>query len=155
MGTEQNIVRTILRDLGMGDFNITAVVQIMFMAPAQTDPDMASVRLLTRHLQKAMQQMGASWITADGRIDEGTAHCIEAVAGPQWNAVTWFEISKQLLAYKEAGKKFTKSYGAGTSSVALSGMGLLPSIPQVPGGIFTLAVGGYVLYRYLHKKGHI
>lgn len=146
---EGHNTRRLILELGIGDFNATMILPYMFMGPAQTDPMMASVRLMTAAIQRQMITMGAAWVKPTGVIDELTAHCLHVLVGPHWNEVTWQEIITALLDAKKSGRKFAKPY---TSSMpTLSGIGL-PDLPDVPGGLLTYGIVGYLLYRHF-KKG--
>lgn len=142
--------RAILAELGIGDFNATLLIPNMMIAPAQTDPSMASVKLLTRAMQKTMQKMGAP-VIASGTIDQNTAYCLHALAGPQWNDTVWFDLAKRLIAARDRGLRFNLHYGAvgGRPPVELSGISdLLPDIPNLP----FIAIGAYLAYRYFKKR---
>lgn len=152
MAASDNDARALLNELGVGNFNATMIIPLMFMAPAQSDPDMTQVKLITRALQRQMQAMGATWIVASGYIDEPTGHCLEALLGSQWNGTVWFDIGKSLLRQKSRGKRFERTYSA-DGTVELSGLGLLPELPSIPGGYVTVGLGAFLLYRHLTKKG--
>jgi hypothetical protein len=157
MRHDEHNTRRILLDLGIGDFNATMVLPYMFMGPAQTDPAMAQVKLITKAMQRYMIGMGATWLTPTGIINDDTAHCLHALVGPHWNQTTWQELAKSLIIAKGNGKRLHKRYNA-TNPVDLSGLsghastGFIPDLPSVPGGIVTYAVVGYLLYRHF-KKG--
>lgn len=146
--------REILLKLGIGDFNATMVVPVMFYAPAQGDPDITPIKVLTKAIQKVMQQMGATWLSATGRIDNQTAECLQAIAGPLWNETVYFDLCKRLMAARDAGKRFSRPVTPASSGrpVELSGLGLLPSFPDVPGGLVTVGILGYLGYRYFTKR---
>jgi len=151
MQHDEHNTRRILLDLGIGDFNATMILPYMFMGPAQTDPAMAQVRLITKAMQRHMVTMGATWIKPTGSIDVETAHCFHALVGPHWNQITWQELASALVIAKANGKKFKRTFSA-DGVVELSGLGLLPSPPNVPGGIITYGVVAYLLFRHF-KKG--
>lgn len=144
-------VRAILHELGIGDFNATMIIPLVFMAPAQSDPDMTQVKLLTKAMQRVMQQMGAAQVIAHGRIDQATADCLHALVGPAWNGVTWFDLAKRLILARRRGEKFTPTSDPAPWSTKLGGLGLLPNLPDVPGGLVTVGLGAYLLYRHFTK----
>jgi hypothetical protein len=142
--------RSILLALGMGDYNATMVIPYLFMAPAQTDPQMAQIILLTEYLQKALRQMGAP-LPVTRSIDAQWAPYVSAVAGRSWPDLPWAEIARYVLEAKARGKKLAPQ--GITITVGRGGLdGALDSLPKVPGGLFTYAVGGYLLWRHM-KKG--
>lgn len=148
--TDQNAnARDILLRMGIGDFNATMIVPLMFMGPAQTDPDITASKLLVKQMQKIMQTMGASWVAATHYLDQPTAGCLAALAGPHWSEHPWFELCKVLLDARDHGKRF--AIPAPGRSVELSGMGLLSELPDVPGGPIVLGIGAYLAYRYFTK----
>jgi hypothetical protein len=150
MANEGFNTRALLLELGIGDYNASMILPYMFMGPAQTDPAMAAVRLMTKAIQKQFIAMGATWLKPTGMIDDDTAHCLHALVGAHWNEVTWQEIITATLAARRSGRKYARPYAS--SSVALQGIGL-PALPDVPGGIITYGIVGYLLYRHFRKKG--
>ena len=147
----QHNTRAQLLDLGIGDFNATLVIPQMMIAPAQGDPDMTQVKVLTKAFQKTMQQMGATWILATGYIDQETAYCLQAIAGQHWNELPWFDLVHRLLAARDGGHRFARKQGVtGARAIELSG---LPDVSGIPGGYVTIGLGAFLAYRYLTKKG--
>lgn len=145
-----NSARGLLLALGMGDYNATMVISYLFMAPAQTDPQMAQIILLTEHLQRAMKRMGAP-LPVTGSIDASWAPYFKAVAGSNWPDLPWAEIARHVLEAKARGKKLAPQ--GITITVERGGLdGVLDSLPKVPGGLLTYAVGGYLIWRHM-KKG--
>lgn len=150
MSRDEHNTRRILLDLGIGDFNATMILPCMFMGPAQTDPSMAQVQLLTTALQKNMIKMGASWLKITGRIDEQTAHCLHALVGPYWNQTTWGELASAVVTARGNKKKLKRPSPSG--KVTLGALGFdLPSPPAIPGGIITYGIAGYFLVRHFMK----
>lgn len=147
MPKTENNTRRMLLELGIGDFNATMILPYMFMGPAQTDPAMAQVQLLVKAMQRQMIAMGATWIRASGKIDIDTAHCLQELAGPHWNQTTYVELVNAILIAKRNRKTFAKG-----DHVGAQGIGFLPDLPDVPGGIITYGIVGYLLYRHF-KKG--
>lgn len=143
--------RSILLALGIGDYNATMIIQYLFMAPAQTDPQMAQIILLTRHLQAALKQMGAP-LPVTGSIDGAWAPYFAAVCGPDWQDMPWAEIARTILAAKARGRKLSPDpTDIAVKRGALDGV--TDALPQVPGGLLTYAVGGYLLWRFMKRKG--
>jgi len=148
MDADTSNARAILAEIGIGDFNATSVIPTMMMGPAQTDPGMAAVKQMTRGLQQTMQRMGATWIIASGRIDQNTAYCLHALAGPTWNERPWFDLINRIVAARNDGKRFAQTYGAVAGKPPVSLEGILPDVPNLP----FLVLGGYLAYRYFFKK---
>jgi hypothetical protein len=145
----ENNARELLRSLGMGDYNATIAIQYMFLAPAATDPMMPSIILMTKHLQQGMRAAGATRVAVTGRIDEPTARVLEGLAGPDWNHVTWYGLFGLVLS---AARARTLEDLSDQNPVDL---GLIPDLPDVPGGMFTiLAAAGAAYYFLVYKKRH-
>jgi len=145
-----NSARSILLALGMGDFNATMVIQYLFMAPAQTDPQMGQIVLLTRHLQEAMQAMGCQ-LPVTGSIDGAWEPYFVALVGHHWRDMPWAEIARMVIDAKARGRRLEPK-GA-TITIQRGALdGVLDSLPQIPGGLFTYAVGGYLLWRHMKRK---
>jgi hypothetical protein len=143
-GTENN-ARQLLRRLGMGDYNATMAIQYMFIAPAATDPDMPPVILMTKHLQQGLRAAGGT-CQVTGQIDDATAKCLVRLAGPDWHQKSWYELFSVVITAKRRRSLETPPAMA---------MGLVPdlsSFPDVPGGVFTLAAGGYAVWYFFFRK---
>ncbi len=148
---QHNSARSILLALGMGDYNATMVISYLFMAPAQTDPQMAQIILLTKHLQSALVAMGVQ-LPVTGSIDAQWAPYFAKVCGEGWPDLPWAEIGRMVLAAKARGQRL-KPQGI-TITVEKGGLdGIVDSLPKVPGGLLTYAVGGYLLWRHMKRKG--
>lgn len=144
-----NSARDILLSLGMGDFNATMVIPYLFWAPAQTDPQMGAIVMLTRHLQIMMRKMGAP-LSVTGSIDANWAPYMAQVAGPHWMDKSWAEISRDLINARSS-KRNLKPVGKAILVPQSALSGITDSLPQIPGGLFTYAVGGYLLWRHMRK----
>src|SRR5574338_353635 len=139
MSSAPSSVRSELLKLGIGDFNATLIIPMMFMGPAQCYPDLTQMKLLIKALQKQFQAMGATWIVAHGRLDQNTATCIAALVGPRWSEIAWHDIVTALEAAKASGKSFARPSPA--TGVELSGMGDLPDVVYAPGDALMNLVG--------------
>jgi hypothetical protein len=145
-----NSARSILLALGMGDYNATLVIRYLFMAPAQTDPQMQGVILLTRHLQAMMKSMGAA-LPVTGTIDGAWEPYFRQISGPNWQDVPWAEIARDVLAAKADGRRL--ELRSAQVVIERGGLdGVMDSLPKVPGGVFTYALGGFLLWRYMKRK---
>ena len=141
----ENNARQLLLDLGMGNYNATIAIQYMFLAPASTDPAMPSIILMTKHLQQGLRAAGASAVAVTGRIDDATATALEALVGSEWNHVTWYALFGAVVTAK-------RTHALEDHADEL---GLIPDLPEVPGGIITIAIAAAAAWYFLiHKKGH-
>lgn len=137
--------RSILLSLGVGDYNATTIIPMLFYGPAQTDPQLTQSVLLVKHMQRMMQSMGAKAVVT-GTIDSTWEPYFIAIAGPQWTSVPWFDIARSLLEFKDRGQRFKLNYDGGRQ-IDLSGDSLLPDLP---GGMITyaaLAAGAFLLLK--------
>lgn len=141
---KENNARQLLRSMGMGDFNATIAIQYMFVAPAQTDPAMPSIMLMTKHLQQGLRAAGAQDVAVTGKIDNQTAAALERLSGPDWHQVTWYSLFQNVLAAK---KRKTLE----TSSTELD-LGIVPSLPSVPGGMITWGAAAFAAWYFLFRK---
>lgn len=154
MAKKNRMSRELLKGIGIGDFNATMIIQYMFVAPATTDPRSSPIILMVNHIQRTLNEMGAG-IPVSGYLDRPTAAALERVVGPDWERISWGQNIGAILDGKEAGFS-----AAPTSQLALSGGpamqeavgGPLDFLPDVPGGLLTYAVGGYLLWRHFAKR---
>lgn len=150
---DQHNVREYLMRLGVGSFNATMLVQDVFVAPATSDPKQPPVILMVRKIQ---QRLG---VPTTGYLDVDTANALQAVAGPGWMSLPWIDLIKIVLARTD-GKPppyFAKAIRKTRPTppdphLEHSLEGPLDFLPDVPGGIVTYAVAGFLLYRYLKKR---
>lgn len=158
--TPNKNVRELLLAIGMGGFNATMAIPTMMIAPATTDPKSVQVILIVQHLQKALYGLGATDVALGGRLDVATANALEQVVGPDWERRPWQANVSAVVNAMESGARITPStqpsvmmapIAVGAATMAVDGP--LDFLPDVPGGLFTYAVGAYLLYRHLTKKG--
>lgn len=150
-------VRDQLVELGIGQFSATMVIPYMFIAPATTDPKASQVILLVQALQRLLFRLGATDVMLSGRLDDPTARALEAIVGPEWMATTWSGNVARVLAFRDGGGRLKgpapESPVRMRVKVPAAGVGgALDFLPDVPGGIVTYAVGGFLLYRALKKR---
>lgn len=142
---EENNAREMLLALGMGNYNATLAIQYMFLAPAATDPAMPSIILMTKHLQQGLRAAGATDIAVTGRINDATARALVKLVGPEWNHISWFSLFSSVIAAKQ---QRTLEENAGAMD-----LGLIPDLPDVPGGMFTWAAAAVAAWYFMiHKK---
>ncbi|HEY4266733.1 MAG TPA: hypothetical protein VGM94_00945 [Galbitalea sp.] len=148
-------VRSLLKQLGVGDFNATMMVQDSFSAPATSDPKSPQIILMVKRIQ---EHLG---VPVTGYLDDDTADALAQVVGPGWMSLPWIDNVSTLLA------RTSSATGAPPYSVQAvkrlrptppdphllnSLEGFLDFLPDVPGGIITYAVAGYFVYRHFSKK---
>jgi len=145
--SKENNARQLLLGLGMGNYNATIAIQYMFVTPAETDPAMPSIILMTKHLQQGLRVAGATNVAATGQIDLPTAAALKDLLGPSWNQIVWYQLFTAVLSAKRQRTLEDRS-----SELEL---GLIPDLPEVPGGLFTWAAAAVAAWYFLiHKKGH-
>lgn len=142
----ENNARELLLGLGMGNYNATIAIQYMFLAPATTDPAMPSIILMTKHLQLGLRAAGATDVAVTGQIDEPTASALSKLVGPEWNHVTWYAL---FIAVTNAKRQRTLEERGGRLD-----LGIIPDLPNVPGGMFTWAAAAVAAWYFLFRKKH-
>lgn len=140
----ENNARELLLSLGMGNYNATLAIQYMFLAPAATDPAMPSIILMTKHLQVGLRSAGASDVAVTGQIDDPTAKALIKLVGPDWNHVTWYALFTAVIDARR-----TRVLEEQTSNLDL---GIIPDLPEVPGGMFTWAAAAAAAWYFLIRK---
>lgn len=145
--------RELLTAIGIGQWNATGTIPYLMIAPATTDPKAPQVMELVRHLQQVLFRMGASDVASTGYLDPSTARALRMVAGPNWERMTWGANIQAVLAAARSGQRLTAGSGpadtSGGGAVAVGGP--LDFLPDVPGGILTYGVVGYLIYRHFAK----
>jgi len=142
--------RDLLNAIGMGQHNATQAIPYLMIAPATTDPKTPMVINMVRHVQQLLFQMGASDVANTGYLDAPTAAALLQIAGPNWERMTWGANIQALLGARDRGMSLSPSPVATPMPVAVSGP--LDFLPDVPGGIVTYGVVGYLLYRHFSKR---
>jgi hypothetical protein len=140
-GSENNVRQLLLR-LGMGSYNATMAIQYMFIAPAATDPSMPSIILMTKALQDGLCAAGAD-CEVTGIVGPRTAKCLAKLVGPRWNQMSWYQLFSAVINAKDR-RSFT------APQTSLSAVGFIPDLPEIPGGLMTIALmaaGAYYLYK--------
>lgn len=148
-GPSKNL-RDLLTAIGLGNFNATMVIPYMMISPATTDPKAAQIILMVQHIQRALFDLGATGVALSGRLDAPTAAALQDVVGPNWERMPWSASVSAIVAAKESGRRILAPPISDTSAPVGVG-GPLDFLPDVPGGLLTYAVAGYLLYRHLRK----
>jgi len=143
--------RELLTGLGVGQFNATMIIPYMFIQPMTTDPKSVQTILLVQHIQRELFKLGATDVPESGRLDAPTARALERVTGPDWGRTTWAGNVAAILNAKSSGVSLRAPPDVVGRPIAVGGP--LDFLPDVPGGVFTYAIAGYLVYRHLARKG--
>jgi len=156
----ENNARQLLLGLGMGNYNATIAIQFMFLAPSATDPAMASVILMTKHLQIGLRAAGARDVTVTGQIDLATATALRKLVGSEWNHVTWYELFRAVTEAKKR-SSLLRSAAIDTSLAKDPGLGSIPVLDVIDSAVrpvfgdksdyVTIGIAAYGAY-WLYKK---
>lgn len=142
--------RTLLTDLGVGNFNATMIIPFIFMMPATTDPRSPAIMMMVRHIQRALYAMG-SRVADSGFLDRTTADNLETLMGAGWLNRTWADVVSTVVAAKRARVKLAPT-APGPEDFGPEPVGMFDFLPDVPGGLLTYAVGAGALYYFLKRK---
>jgi hypothetical protein len=142
--------RDLLNAIGMGQHNATQAIPYLMIAPATTDPKTPMVINMIRHVQQQLYQMGATDVVNTGYLDAPTAAALLQTVGPNWERMTWGANIQAVLGARDRGMSLSSPPVAESMPVAVSGP--LDFLPDVPGGIITYGVVGYLLYRHFSKR---
>ena len=141
-------LRDLLLRLGVSHMNATIIIQYMMMNPAGSDPAAPSLSLLIMHLQQALQQVGASGVTVNGRIDDATNAALERLL-PGWLFQPWSRAVKAVVDFRDHGGQLT----AGPVTVGARPMSGMPlGLPDVPGGVLTYLAAGAVAWHFWKRR---
>lgn len=144
--------RELLLDIGMGQWNATGTIPYLMIAPATTDPKSPQVMEIVRHLQQVLFTMGAD-VANTGYLDQATANALRQLVGPNWERMTWGANISGVLAARQRGQRLGgMSLTPVDDSVPVAVGGPLDFLPDVPGGLITYGVIGYLIYRHFKKK---
>lgn len=154
---EKNTCRNLLIQLGVGDFNATMAIPYMFIHARALDPSMVQMLVVVTKLQEALAAMGANGIVPHGVLDPATSDAIQALVGPEWVQMPFYEIVKAVVKAEHSGFQFAPATAqAGITPTPTSGvLDTIPDslgLPSVPGGILTYGLGAYFLFRALKHK---
>lgn len=155
MSATSKTLRELLTGIGVGHFNATMVIPYMMISPATTDPKASQVSLLVQHLQRALYNLGATDVPDSGTLDAPTAAALNQVVGPNWERMPWSASVSAVVAAQE-GRGYIQPMTVAIAPVAAPGEpvatgGPLDFLPDVPGGLVTYAVAGYLLYRHFSR----
>jgi hypothetical protein len=147
--------RELLLDIGMGKWNTTGTIPYLMIAPATTDPKSPQVMEIVRHLQQVLFGMGATDVANTGYLDPSTARALRQLVGPNWERMTWAANISGVLAARRRGQRLSAAslaVSVADDSVPVAVGGPLDFLPDVPGGLITYGVIGYLIYRHFQKK---
>ena len=154
MAHDQNNGRSLLTQLGIGGFNATMIIQYLFVSPFTTDPKSPMIMILVQHLQNVLNQLGAG-IAVTGGLDRPTANALDHVLGKGWINYDWADVITGVLAARKSGFRFpprTQAMPVVAVQTGTSGIPILDSLPDVPGGALTYLAGAALLWHTLKKK---
>jgi hypothetical protein len=137
--------RAQLRKIGIGDFNATMICRFVVWSPAQTDPDMPAVILLTRAIQETLVKMGAN-IEVSGALDQPTADCLDYVCGKGFLYRPWWQCVDAVVLAKLRGWDLRPTPSDDPNLVVDKRPGVAGFVDDVPGGYLTLAGAAAALY---------
>lgn len=152
--TAPNNVRGLLKAIGIGDYNATMIIQYAFVAPATTDPRSSPIIIMVRHLQGALNDMGAS-VPVSGYLDQPTAAALARVVGPNWERLSWADNIRAVVAGRGVGfsasapAQFTPALTVSAPAPAPVGMF---DLPDVPGGAVTYAAAAVLAWHLFFRK---
>lgn len=149
--TKQNS-RDLLTAIGMGQHNATQAIPYMMVAPAVTDPKTPMVINMVRLVQQQLYQMGASDVANTGYLDAPTAAALLRVTGPNWERMSWAQNIQAVLGARDRGMSLAAPVVATTAPMPMAVSGPLDFLPDVPGGLVTYGLVGYLLYRHFSKR---
>ena len=154
MSATKKTSRELLLDIGMGQWNITGTIPYLMIAPATTDPKAPQVMEIVRHLQQVLFRMGATDVANTGYLDPSTARALRQLVGPNWERMTWGANISGVLAARSRGQRLSAASLAvpADDSMPVAVSGPLDFLPDVPGGLITYGVIGYLIYRHFTKK---
>lgn len=158
MNYDKHNVRSLLLALGVGQYNATMMIEDMFIAPATSDPKSPQIILLVKAIQKRLG------VPQTGYLNQPTATALRQVVGEGWMGLSWSDNVALLLGR-------TDSQGAPPPMPPLASFsalmtrptpadpnlqtaleGVFDFLPDVPGGIVTYGILGYLAYRHFYKR---
>lgn len=142
--------RQLLTEIGIGQFNATMVMPYMMMAPRTTDPKSAPVILLIRAVQSQLYQMGATEVGNSGRWNQATADALARCVGPNWERMSWGSLIQGISDAKATGVDLSMQMADPGVPIAVGGP--LDFLPDVPGGLLTYGIVGFLAYRHFSKR---
>ncbi len=143
----QHNIRALLLSLGVSDWNSTMIIPYTFTTPSTTDPGMAQIIILVRHLQRNLNRLGAGNVEITGRLDKATGDAISQISGTEWLSLPWYQIMQDVVAFKRSGQTLSAPMDV-VAPTGISGI----ELPDVPGGMITYGLGAFALWYFLVKK---
>ena len=153
MSQPNKTLRQLLSAIGLGQFNATMVIPYMMISPATTDPKAGQVILLVQHIQRELYALGATGVAVSGYLDHPTAAALTDLMGPGWEGAPWSTVVQAVVSGRQNGTRLQGAARAAPSGARLIAVGgPLDFLPDVPGGLVTYGVAGYLLYRHFTKR---
>lgn len=143
--------RELLLDVGVKNFNATMVIPFVLISPATTDPKSPPVMIMVEAIQKRLVELGAP-IMVSKYLDHPTAAVLTKLMGPGWMNQSWADVIKAVMFAYHTGQSLAPATVAPVSAPAAPLSGPLDFLPDVPGGLLTYAIGGFLAYRYFTKN---
>lgn len=150
-------IRNLLLALGVSRTAASMITPNMVQSPAVTDPKSPHIMMVVGHIQDVLNGCGYR-LARTGYLDAPTADALEHTVGPGWERMTWADVIAGVLATARMPAVTNPRLAASqvpdvTFADSGDGLGGMPlGLPDVPGGLVTYAVAGYLLYRHLKKR---
>jgi len=149
--------RQLLLAIGMTQHNTTLAMPYMMIAPATTDPKIPMVINMVRLLQRKLWQMGATDVADTGALDMPTATALLQIVGPNWERQSWAANLNAVLSADARGVRIyspppESPIGPDLGPAPIAVGGPLDFLPDIPGGLITYGILGFLLYRHIAKK---
>lgn len=144
--------RTLLLRLGISDLNATIIIPYMFISPMTTDPKSPQIMLLVKHVQKALNQMGAG-LYVTSYLDRPTAAALTGLFGTDaWSAWSWSDVVASVVRAKAQNMSLREVEPITTHAIAATGDVMPFGLPDVPGGVLTYAAAAGALWYFMKKR---
>lgn len=154
MNSTKTTSRDLLQAIGLTHHSGTTIIPYMMIAPATTDPKAGQIIMLVRALQRALYQLGATDVQNTGELDPQTARAMRMVAGEDWLRMSWGANVAAVVSARDIGMRLTPvpTAGAPMAGIPIPVSGPLDFLPDIPGGLITYGLIGFLVYRHLMKR---
>jgi hypothetical protein len=145
--------RELLKQLGIGQFNITMIIPYLWIAPATTDPKSAQTILMVEKLQGILAGPLQAPVRVTGYLDLETAKALSKLVGDRWMSMPWAATIRAVVNARDNGLTMEEPMpDLYVPETTLAGIPGVPGLPDVPGGIITYGVAAYFIYRAIKKR---